>query len=77
MEIRFSYSVIERYKRPVGQAVKTPPSHGDNMGSSPVRVTNETHTLWCAFLLYPYGKDEKTIGSRERIYPRRFPRVPF
>ena len=26
---------------PVGQAVKTPPSHGGIMGSSPVRVTNK------------------------------------
>ncbi len=26
---------------PVGQAVKTPPFHGGNMGSIPVRVTNE------------------------------------
>ena len=25
--------------RPVGQVVKTPPFHGGNMGSSPVRVT--------------------------------------
>ena len=25
--------------RPVGQAVKTPPFHGGNMGSNPVRVT--------------------------------------
>ena len=25
---------------PVGQAVKTPPFHGGNTGSSPVRVTN-------------------------------------
>ena len=25
--------------RPVGQAVKTPPFHGGNTGSSPVRVT--------------------------------------
>ena len=25
---------------PVGQAVKTPPFHGDNMGSIPIRVTN-------------------------------------
>ena len=30
---------------PVGQAVKTPPFHGGNMGSSPVRVTSKTHTL--------------------------------
>ena len=27
--------------RPVGQAVKTPPFHGGNMGSSPVRVTSK------------------------------------
>ena len=27
--------------RPVGQAVKTPPFHGGNMGSIPVRVTKE------------------------------------
>ena len=27
-------------KRPGGQAVKTPPFHGGNTGSSPVRVTN-------------------------------------
>ena len=29
-----------RSKWPVGQAVKTPPFHGGNTGSSPVRVTN-------------------------------------
>ena len=28
--------------RPVGQAVKTPPFHGGNMGSIPVRVTIKT-----------------------------------
>ena len=27
--------------RPVGQAVKTPPFHGGNMGSIPVRVTTK------------------------------------
>ena len=27
--------------RPVGQAVKTPPFHGGNMGSIPVRVTKK------------------------------------
>ena len=30
---------------PVGQAVKTPPFHGGNMGSSPVRVTSKKHTI--------------------------------
>ena len=29
--------------RPVGQAVKTPPFHGGNMGSIPVRVTRKKH----------------------------------
>ena len=29
------------YIRPVGQAVKTPPFHGGNMGSIPVRVTRK------------------------------------
>ena len=28
--------------RPVGQAVKTPPFHGGNMGSIPVRVTKSS-----------------------------------
>ena len=30
--------------RPVGQAVKTPPFHGGNMGSIPVRVTKKRDT---------------------------------
>ena len=30
---------------PVGQAVKTPPFHGGNMGSIPVRVTMTENTL--------------------------------
>ena len=39
--------------RPVGQAVKTPPFHGGNMGSSPVRVTSKkAQEMPCAFLLY-------------------------
>ena len=31
--------------RPVGQAVKTPPFHGGNMGSIPVRVTKKEDTF--------------------------------
>ena len=35
--------------RPVGQAVKTPPFHGGNMGSIPVRVTRiDEHYRWMA-----------------------------
>ena len=30
-----------RYQRPGGQAVKTPPFHGSNRGSIPLRVTNK------------------------------------
>ncbi len=53
--------------RPVGQAVKTPPFHGGNMGSSPVRVTSKKASAQVdAFLLCPNGKDEEAIGSREQ-----------
>ena len=36
---RWFKSDIRYHKRPVGQAVKTRPFHGCNMGSIPVRVT--------------------------------------
>ena len=35
-------------ERPVGQAAKTSPFHGENMGSIPVRVTKKESTLRCA-----------------------------
>src|SRR5699024_11725689 len=35
--------------RPVGQAVKTPPFHGGNMGSIPVRVTKNRQASACRF----------------------------
>ena len=39
--------------RPVGQAVKTPPFHGGNMGSIPVRVTTRQGVRrWPLVLLY-------------------------
>ena len=31
-------SFVDRHTRPLGQVVKTPPFHGDNMGSNPVGV---------------------------------------
>jgi hypothetical protein len=34
----YSGSYIVVYSRPVGQVVKTPPFHGGNRGSSPLRV---------------------------------------
>ncbi len=52
---------------PVGQVVKTPPFHGGNMGSSPVRVTTENKSepylpswRWVRILLY-----FQTISSRQ------------
>ena len=41
--------------RPVGQAVKTPPFHGGNMGSIPVRVTKKDTTLLGGVFFGPYG----------------------
>ena len=38
--------------RPVGQAAKTPPFHGGNMGSIPVRVTNTKSTDAIASVLF-------------------------
>ena len=49
--------------RPVGQAVKTSPSHGENMGSSPVRVTNKRRTILVCRFAVPYGKCDESIGS--------------
>ena len=36
---RLCYNNQAFNRRPVGQAAKTSPSHGENMGSIPVRVT--------------------------------------
>ena len=42
--------------RPVGQAVKTPPFHGGNMGSIPVRVTKKVpHLSVRNFFVYRKG----------------------
>ena len=41
--------------RPVGQAVKTPPFHGGNMGSIPVRVTKKREDTFVSSLFLPYG----------------------
>ena len=39
--------------RPLGQAVKTPPFHGGNMGSIPVGVTKkEEHTQTSVFFVW-------------------------
>ena len=57
---RWFKSDIRYHKRPVGQAVKTRPFHGCNMGSIPVRVTmkKQTPQTVSVFLFYsaPYSR---------------------
>ena len=46
--------------RPVGQAVKTPPFHGGNMGSIPVRVTNKNSDAFASeFFVMCIGRESK------------------
>ena len=52
--------------RPVGQVVKTPPFHGGNMGSSPVRVT----TAYKSELFLPSWRWVRIL-----LYCRQFPPV--
>ena len=55
---------------PVGQAVKTPPFHGGNMGSSPVRVTSEKHrdypVLFCC--MFFVGRMTKRIIKHGKLF---------
>ena len=41
--------------RPVGQAVKTRPFHGCNMGSIPVRVTKNKSVVFATLLFFYYS----------------------
>ncbi len=54
MTSKILYAIItERFKfRPVGQAVKTPPFHGDNRGSIPLRVTTSDQALLVPIFLF-------------------------
>ena len=54
MTSKVLYAIItERFKfRPVGQAVKTPPFHGDNRGSIPLRVTTSEQALLVPIFLF-------------------------
>ena len=66
--------------RPVGQVVKTPPFHGGNMGSSPVRVTSKKAAegllfCWsdgfrCVERYGPFGRDDwlRQVMSASRVY---------
>ena len=45
--------------RPVGQAVKTRPFHGCNMGSIPVRVTKKQDTFSVSCFLFPSYEESR------------------
>ena len=66
----YRYSAASFF-RPVGQVVKTPPFHGGNMGSSPVRVTKKERIrsgfslFWCR----ASGADGSASLKRERVIP--------
>ena len=54
--------------RPVGQKVKTPPFHGGNMGSIPVRVTkNPDHLFDDQDFLRPIRRNEPIGFDRPAI----------
>ena len=61
--------------RPVGQAVKTPPFHGGNMGSIPVRVTKNRQASACRFCCIARRPDvgAHCICAREGTIVRRKP----
>ena len=66
------------YKWPHGQAVKTPPFHGGNMGSSPVGVTSKIlkRTQFAlGFLLVgaPHENGDEHVGSRTQLALWRSP----
>ena len=61
--------------RPVGQVVKTPPFHGGNMGSSPVRVTkNKTHRKVC--LIFGIRDSNNCNKSPMQQYAPKFSEYP-
>ena len=90
-----SYPAGHRFKshfrhqiRPVGQAVKTRPFHGCNMGSIPVRVTKprKSTSLRCFFLFRGLVARTPSSPPRIRLYAAPcalfkflpfFPLIPF
>ena len=50
------------FVRLVGQAVKTPPSHGGNRGSIPLRTTLRKNDGSCSFLVFSSGIEVVITG---------------
>ncbi len=64
-----------RTQRPVGQAVKTPPFHGGNTGSNPVRVIWRISSAGRASALQAEGQRFDPVNSHFLFYGRRGPVV--
>ena len=54
--------------RPVGQKVKTPPFHGGNMGSIPVRVTKKSRHLYDVWIFLRPVHGTNPLGSTARKF---------
>ena len=64
--------------RPVGQVVKTPPFHGGNMGSSPVRVTKKRGPLYERASFFGYDPwDSNSRNSDSPVGCRAAPSSPM
>ena len=60
---KLSLAKVVFAKWPYRLAVRTAPSHGANSGSSPDKVTNESHPFRAAFFVGELiGKDEERDG---------------
>ena len=59
----------------VGQAVKTPPSHGGNTGSIPVRTASRTNCFYGKYLYkyFPFSFTQDTIPLLTLVKPGAAP----
>ena len=59
---RFKSCRLDWHTWSVGQAVKTPPSHGGNRGSIPLRTTLRKNDGSCSFLVFSSGIEVVITG---------------
>ena len=57
--------------RPVGQKVKTPPFHGGNMGSIPVRVTKKSRHLYDVWIFFAPRASNRTHRVQSQAFCHR------
>ncbi len=71
---RFESLALRHFKyRPVGQVVKTPPFHGGNTGSNPVRVTIITTVIisYCYFIKDGMLRSRRPVAMHALAHPVR------